>query len=131
MYFCQFIFATIMIVSLITHGCKSSTKAPDSNFYKKQLELDPTNGQLAISFEVEGEYEKAIKQFESTFQICPKTSHLSLQLGVSYILSNKLELGFIEMEHAITIAEKNDDVELKNAIKSEVQLWKDYINKNR
>ena len=116
-------------------ACWSSNKAPDSRFYVKQLEIDPdncfNNEQLAITLEVEGEYEKAINQFKKTFEICEETSLLRLQMGVSYILSDKPEQGLSEMERAILVAEEKENNESAQAIKAEVQYWKDYVNKNK
>ena len=112
----------------------SAEKVPDSKYYVKQLEIDPNNcfnnQQLAITLEVEGNYEEAISQFKKTLEMCEETSLLRLQLGVSYILSNKHDQGLSEMERAILVAEENENQEYARAIKDEVQLWKNYLNKN-
>lgn len=135
MRFCPFKIIFLLVLLYGPTICWSSAKAPDSSFFVKQLELDPSNcfnnEQLAITLEVEGDYEKAISQFKKTLAICKETSLLRLQMGVSYILSNKPEQGLLEMERAVYIAEENEDEESIKAIRAEVQSWKEHLNINK
>ena len=129
---------SIIALSIILNApitCWSAEKAPDSKYYVKQLEIDPNNcfnnEQLAITLEVEGNYEKAINQFKKTLEICEETSWIRLQMGVSYILSNRHEQGLLEMDRAILVAEEKENQESAQAIRDEVQLWENYLYKNK